>query len=61
MKNAFCFILKACFVLKILKFCLDFWACRTNELIKKIRLISKFMTSQPGYQAITIHMLPNIS
>ena len=39
MKNAFYFILKALFVLKIF---------RKNDLIRKIRLISKFMTSQPG-------------
>ena len=30
-------------------------------LIKKIRLISNFMTSQPGKQAIAIHILPNVS
>ena len=30
-------------------------------LIRKIRLISKFMTSQPGLQTIGIHILPNIS
>ena len=35
MKNAFYFIL-------------TFWACRKNSLIRKIRVISKFMTSQPG-------------
>ena len=28
--------------------------------ILKIRLISKFMTSQPGKQIITINVLPNI-
>ena len=32
-----------------------------NGLIKKIRLIANFMTSQPGYQTIVIHKLPNIS
>ena len=32
-----------------------------NDLIKKIRLISKFLTSQPGKQKIAIHILPNIS
>ena len=32
-----------------------------NDLIKKIRLISKFMMSQPGLQTIAIHILPNIS
>ena len=29
-------------------------------LIRKISLISKFMTSQPGKQTIPIHILPNI-
>ena len=29
-------------------FVLTFWACRKNSLIRKIRLISKFVTSQPG-------------
>ena len=42
MKNGFYFILKALFVLKI----------------RKIRLTSKFMTSQPGSQTIAIHILP---
>ena len=32
-----------------------------NCLIRKTRLISKFMTSQPGSQTIAIHILPNIS
>ena len=32
-----------------------------NDLIKKIWLISKIMTSQPGSQTIAIHALPNIS
>ena len=32
-----------------------------NGLIRKIRLISKFITLQPGKQTITIHILPNIS
>ena len=29
-------------------FVLTFWSCRTNGLIRKIRLISKFLTLQPG-------------
>ena len=41
MKNAFYFILKALFVL-------TFSSCRRNGLIRKISLISKFLTSQPG-------------
>ena len=40
---------------------MTFWPCRKNELIKKIRLFLKFMTSQPGQQTFTIHILPNIS
>ena len=32
-----------------------------SGLIRKIRLISKFMTSQPGQQTIAAHILPNIS
>ena len=42
-------------------FVLPFWSCRKNGLIRKIRLISKFMTSQPGQQTIIIHILLNIS
>ena len=57
-KNAFYFILKAPFVFNILKFLsyLNFWSCRKNGLIEKIFLTSKFMTSQPGYQTITIQI-----
>ena len=40
---------------------MTFWSCRKNGLIRKIRLTSKFMTSQPGLQTIAIHILPNIS
>ena len=32
-----------------------------NGLIKELRLISNFFTSQAGLQLITIHVLPNIS
>ena len=46
---------------RYLSFCLDFLIMYQNGLIKKIRLISKFMTSQPGKQTITTHILPNIS
>ena len=31
-----------------------------NDLIGKVSLISKFMTSQPWKQTIAIHILPNI-
>ena len=32
-----------------------------NGSIRKVRLISKFVTSQPGKQTIEIHTLSNIS
>ena len=41
--------------------CTIFWPFRKNGLIKKIRLILKFMTSEPGYQTIVILILPNIA
>ena len=37
------------------------WPCRKNGFIRKIRLTSKFMTSQTRLQPIAIHILPNIS
>ena len=40
---------------------LSFWSCRKNGSIKKSRLISKSMTSQPGWQTIAIHILTSIS
>ena len=33
---------------RYLDFCLTFWPCRKNGFIRKVRLISKIMTSQPG-------------
>ena len=48
MKNAFHFILKALFVLKIFKFLSWLFGQTQNSLIRKERLISKFMVSQPG-------------
>ena len=40
---------------------MTFWSCRKNGSIRKISLISKSMTSQPGQQTIEIYILPNIS
>ena len=60
-KNAFYFILKSLFVHNIQIFFLTFWSCSKNSFIKKISLFSKFMTSQPGNQTISILILPNIS
>ena len=45
---------------RCLYFCLGFLVMYNNGLIRKLRLISKFMTSQTGHQIITIHILPNI-
>ena len=47
-KNAFFASLKALFVLKILRFCHDFLVMYEKGLIRKDKLTSKFMTSQPG-------------
>ena len=38
-----------------------FWSQVENGFIKKILLISKHLTSQPGKQIITINVFPNIS
>ena len=56
-KNVFYFTLKAIFVLKIFKCLCWIFGHIENGLIKKIRLISKFITSQPGKQTIAIHIL----
>ena len=61
MKNAFYFTLKALLVLKIIKFLYRLFAHVKNDLIRKIRLISEFMTSKPGYQTIETQILNNIS
>ena len=57
MKNTFYFTLESLFVLKIFNFLVMY----KSGLIRKIRFISKFMTSQSGQQSIAIHILPNIS
>ena len=61
MKIAFYFILKVFLFSRYLNFCLNFSVIEKNGLVGKIRLISKFKTSQPGKQTIPIHILPNIS
>ena len=55
MKNGFYFTSKTLY----LSFSLDFSVLQQNGLTRNIRLISKFMTSQPGKQTIVIHVLPN--
>ena len=61
MKNSFYFILKALFVLKIIKFLSLPFSHAVNDLIRNFRLISKFITSHLGKHTMTIHILPNIS
>ena len=39
---------------------MTFWTCRKNGLSRRIKLGSKFMTSQPGLQTSAINILPNI-
>ena len=61
-ENCFLFRLKSSFRSQDIEvFVTTFWSCRKNGLIKKIRLTSKFNTSQLGLQAIAIRILPNIS
>ena len=49
MKDAFLLHLKNSFRSQDIEvFIMTFWSYRKNGLIRKIRLISKFMTSQPG-------------
>ena len=52
-------MLEALSILRYLDFCPDCWLCR-KRLMRKLRLISKFMTSQSGSRIITIHILSNI-
>ena len=42
-------------------FVLTFWSSRKNGLIRKIKLILKFMMSQSSQKTIKIHILPIIS
>ena len=60
-EKCFLFHLKSSFCSQdIYVFVLTFWSCN-KRLIRKIRLISNLMRSQPGSQTIVIHILLNIS
>ena len=62
MKNAFYFILKALFILKIFKFLSwIFGHIEKTAWIEITLLISKSVMSQPGKQRITTYILLNIS
>ena len=54
-------MLKAFFVLEILKFLSRLFGYLEKQLDKMAMLIPKFMTAQTGQQIITIPILPNIS
>ena len=43
------------------RYVVTFWLCRRNGFIRKVRLISKFMTTQLSWQAIAIHIFYKIS
>ena len=61
MKNAYYFMLKAVFVLKISKFLSRIFGQVEKRLDQKEKLNFKIQTSLPGKQTIAIHVLPNIS
>ena len=61
-KDAFYFIFKALFCSQGIQVFIEaFWSCGKSGLIRKIRLISKLMTSQPCEQTIATYIFPNIS
>ena len=62
-KNDFYFMLhvKSIFVLEIFTFLFRIFGYVKNSLIKKLWLISRFMTLKTRKKIITIHVLPNIS
>ena len=57
MENTFYFISRAFSFSRYSNFCLDFLVMTENSSIKKMRLISKIMTSHLGSQTIAIHIL----
>ena len=59
--DAFHFILKIFSFVRYSNFCSDFLVTWENGLTGKLRLISKFLTEQPSKEAITIHILHNVS
>ena len=56
------FLISPCNFLSLSRYiCLDFSVMQKNDLIRKIRLISKFMASKPWKRTIAMHILPSIS
>ena len=54
-------MLKALFILEIFKHLSDFLVMYKKGLIRKLRLISRLMTSHTEQQIIAIYLLSNIS
>ena len=61
MKNAFYSTLEVFSFSRYLNFCLGILVIGKNDPIKMVRLLSKFMKSQPEKQTTAIHILSNIS
>ena len=59
MKNVF--YLRLFSLLRYLHFCLDIYMYVKKGLIRRLRVIPKFITLQTVERIITIHILPNIS
>ena len=60
-KSSFYFTLKVLFILKNYRLLSWPFGYAKNGWIRNIKLISKFMTSQPEKKTIVIQILPNIS
>ena len=60
-KNAIYFMSKALFALKIFRFLSARFDHVEKQVVGKVKLISKFMTSHSGKQTVAMHTLPNIS
>ena len=60
MKDAFYFTSNLFWFSRYLIVCLDLLVMQQNGLMRKVSLISNFMTSQPSLQITVIHILPNI-
>ena len=60
MKNAFYLMLKDLFVLEIFTFLFWIFSYAKNDLIRKLCLISKFLTSQAEQKTAATHIGPNI-
>ena len=61
-RKCFLFHLESSFCFQDIKvFVTTLSSCRKNGLIRKIRLTSKFMMSQPGLQTLAVYIILNVS